>query len=438
MRKSYRFLTVMIVFAMVAALALSSRPAAAQDKVTIKWWHESTQAAQIAYWQGLADTYTKAHPNVTFDIQSLENEAYKAKLATAMQAGDPPDLFWSWGGGVLWAYAKAGLTRNIAPELTANKDEWKSSFAAAAALELYGQNGEYYGVPFDWGAVGVFYNKALFKKAGLDPEKPPATWTDFIAAVKALKAANITPISIGEKDKWPGHFFFGYLATREGGQDAFLKAYNQTGSFADAPFVKAFTDLKQLVDLNAFQEGFLAAAYGDQETVMGNGQAAMEVMGQWSPSTQKTNSSSGKGIGDDLGWFPFPAIEGGKGDPADVFGGGDGFAVGKNAPDAAVDFLKFLTSKENQIAGAAEGISITVPTTVKGTEETYSKDPILTSIVKARDGAKYFQLYYDQFLPPTVAGAVLDAVEGVMAGSSTPEDAAKAIQDVAKTELPLK
>jgi raffinose/stachyose/melibiose transport system substrate-binding protein len=437
MRKSYRFLTVMVVFAMVAALALTSRPASAQDKVTINWWHIQTQEKQIAYWQGIADAYTKAHPNVKIEITNLENEAFKAKLVTVMQAGTPPDLFQSWGGGVLWAYAKGGLVRNIAPELTANNSEWKNSFAAAAALELFGQNGEYYGVPWDWGAVGVFYNKALFKKAGLDPEKPPATWKDFVDAVKKLKAANITPISIGEKDKWPGHFFFGYLATREGGKDAFLKAYDQTGSFADEPFVKAFTDLKELVDLNAFQEGYLAAAYGDQETVFGNGQAAMEVMGQWSPGTQKANSSSGKGIGDDLGWFAFPAIEGGKGDPSDVFGGGDGFVVGKNAPDATVDFLKFLTSKENQIAGAGDP-GVTIPTTVKGTEETYSKDPILTSIVKARDGAKYFQLYYDQFLPPAVAGAVLDSVEAVMAGSSTPEEAAKAIQDVAKTELPLK
>jgi raffinose/stachyose/melibiose transport system substrate-binding protein len=435
MRKSFRFLTVVVVIAMVAALGLANRPASAQTAVVIHWWHESTTAPQVAYWQGLADAYTKLHPNVTFEITNLENEAYKAKLATVMQAGDPPDLFWSWGGGVLWNFASAGLTRNIAPELNANGGEWKNSFAATAALELYGQNGEYYGVPFDWGAVGMFYNKALFAKAKLDPNSPPKTWTDLITDVKALKAAGITPIAIGEKDKWPGHFWYGYLATREGGQSAFLAAYKRTGSFSDAPFVKAFADLKQLVDLNAFQDGFLAAAYGDAETVMGNGQAAMELMGQWSPSTQITNSANGKGIGADLGWFPFPVIEGGKGNPTDVFGGGDGFAVGKNAPDAAVDFLKFLTSSDNQIAGAAPAISITVPPTVKGTDSVIANDPILTAIVAARNGAPYFQLYYDQFLPPALAGTILDSAEAVFAGADTPEQAAQAIEDSAKTEL---
>ena len=103
---------------------------------------------------------------------------------------------------MLWQYADAGLIRNIAPEL---EGEWKDSFSAKAALELYGQDGEYYGVPWTWGAVGILYNKDLFPKAGLDPENPPATWTDFLAAVQTLKDAGITPIAIGEADKWPGH-----------------------------------------------------------------------------------------------------------------------------------------------------------------------------------------------------------------------------------------
>src|SRR6185369_3916593 len=204
MRKTSRLL-MLALLAMVVVVSFGA--VSAQDAVVIHWWHESTSDAQVGYWQGLADAYTKAHPNVTFEITNLENEAYKAKLTTVMQAGDPPDLFWSWGGGKLWQYADAGLTRNIAPELTANNNEWKDSFAAVSALELYGQKGEYYGVPFDWGAVGMFYNKALFTKAGLDPEKPPATWAELLDAVKALKAAGITPISIGEKDKWPGHFW---------------------------------------------------------------------------------------------------------------------------------------------------------------------------------------------------------------------------------------
>jgi raffinose/stachyose/melibiose transport system substrate-binding protein len=411
----------------IALVALSVGAATAQDAVTIQWWHISTQEDQVAYWQGLADAFTAENPNVTIEITILENNAFKERLVTVMQANDPPDLFQSWGGGVLWSFADAGLVRNIAPEL---EGEWQDSIAAQAALNLYGQNGEFYGVPWTWGAVGMFYNKALFEQAGLDPENPPATWTELLEAVQTLKDAGITPITLGEGEKWPGHFWWVYLAIRIGGEDAFLAAYNREGTFADEPFVQAGQRLEELIALEPFPEGFLGLGYGDQETIMGNGEAAMELMGQWSPSVQVGNSESGEGLGDDLGWFPFPVVEGGAGNPDDVLGGGDGFAVGANAPDETVAFLRFLTSEENQRAG-----TFFITPVVNGLEDTYEDNPITTAIIEARNNAPYFQLYYDQFLPPAVGEAVNDAVETLFAGVATAEEAAAAIEESASFEL---
>ena len=54
-----------------------------------------------------------------------------------------------------------------------------------------------------------------------------------------LKDAGITPITVGEGDKWPGHFYWVYLAIRIGGKAAFDAAYTREGSFADPPFVQA-------------------------------------------------------------------------------------------------------------------------------------------------------------------------------------------------------
>lgn len=411
-----------------AAADTSGETASSGEPVTIDWWHISTETDDTAAWQELADAYTAEHPNVTINITVLENEAFKSNLTTAMQAGDPPDLFQAWGGGVLWEYANAGLVRNIAPEL---EGEWKDSFAIPSAVELYGQNGEYYGVPWRWGAVGLYYNKDLFEQAGLDTETCPATWTDFLSTVETLKGADITPIALGEGDKWPGHFWWVYLAMRNGGEQAFLDAYNRTGSFADAPFVKAGADLQQLIAMDPYPDGYLGMSFGDESTVFGNGEAAMELMGHWGPGNAAFNSESGEGV-TNLGWCPFPAVEGGAGQPTDVLGGGDGFAVGVNAPDETVDFLRYLTSLESQtkiIEEADMG-----PGVVKGTEDLISSD-WLRQVVEARDGATYAQLYYDQFLPPAVGGTVNDAVEQLYAEAATPEEAAQMIEDVAATEL---
>lgn len=417
----------MFLVAIIGLMLVSTGALSAQDEVTITWWHIQTVEDQSAYWEQVVADYTATHPNVTVEITVLENQAFKDRLVTVMQAGDPPDLFQSWGGGVLWEFAEAGLVRNIAPEL---EGEWKDSFNAQAALELYGRDGEYYGVPWNWGAVGMFYNKALFEQAGLDPNAPPQTWDEFLAAVQALKDAGITPIALGESEKWPGHFWWVYLAMRLGGEEAFLKAYTREGSFSDEPFVQAGEYLQQLIDLEPFQDGFLGTGYSDQAGLVGDGLAAMELMGQWAPATQAAFSEQG-GIGEDLGWFPFPAIEGGAGQPTDVLGGGDGFAVGANAEDEVIDFLKYITSTEVQ-RGATE---IWIVPVVKGTEDLVEADPILAQIVAARDGATYSQLYYDQFLPPAVGQAVNDAVEALYAGEASPEDVAAMIEDSASFEL---
>lgn len=418
-----------IVLALMGVLlTLSVGVVASQDEVTIRWWHINTNENEAAYFQGLADAFVEENPHVNIEITILENEAFKSRLVTMMQANDPPDLFQSWGGGVLWTFAEAGLVRDISAEL---EGEWRDSFSAQAAVELYGLDGEYYGVPFTWGAVGLFYNRDLFEQAGLDPDNPPQTWDEFLEAIQTLKDAGITPIALGGRDKWPGHFWWVYLAIRLGGEETFLAAYNRDGSFTDEPFVKAGEYLKQLSDLEPFSSGFLGLNYNDQSALMGNGEAAMELMGQWAPAVQAGNSITGEGIGDALGWFTFPQIEEGLGNADDVLGGGDGFAVGANAPDETIEFLRFLTQAENQRAGA----EIWVVPVVEGTEDVFDDNPVLASVVEARNNASYFQLYYDQFLPPAVGAVVNDAVEALFAGVASPEDVAAMIEESASFEL---
>lgn len=413
---------------LMAVFGLSIASVSAQD-VTIDWWHINTNQPEADFYEALAAEFSEANPGVNIEITVLENEAFKSRLTTVMQAGDPPDLFQSWGGGVLWQFAEAGLTRNIAPELDADDGAWRNSFSAQSALGLFGQGEETYGVPITWGTVGFFYNKDLFEQAGLDPEAPPATWDEFLSAVGTLQEAGITPIALGERDKWPGHFYWVYLAIRLGGEDAFLAAYDRSGSFADEPFVQAGEYLKTLVDTGAFGEGFLGLGYSDQQALMANEEAAMELMGQWAPSTYTAIVEGG--LEGKLGWFPFPAIPEGAGNANDVLGGGDGFAVGMNAPDEAVAFLEYITSAENQ-ARAAE---IWILPTVGEAESVVTDDPVLADIVTARNEAAYFQLYYDQFLPPALGGEVNDAVEALFAGSASPEETAARIEDMASFEL---
>ena len=414
-----------------AATEAPAQPAATEapaDKVTIRWWHISTAAEHKALWQKFADEYMAAHPNVNVEITVLENEAFKTKLTTVMQSGEPPDIFQSWGGGVMNEYANAGLLKDITPDLDADGGAWRNTFAPGA-LGVYAYKDKNYGVPWDMGMIGFWYNKELFAKAGIDA--PPTTWTELLEDVKKLKAAGITPIALGEGDKWPGMHMWAYLVTRLGGKANFEGALLRTGSFTDAPFIDAGKKLQDLIALEPFQDGFLGATYGDEATAMGNGKAAMELMGQWAPAVEKDNSEDKQGIGDNLGWFPFPMVEGGKGDPNDAVGGGNGFAIGKDAPPEAIDFVKYLTTADAQKQLAEINVAIPV---VKG-GEAGMKDPLMITLQKSLASAKYFQLYYDQALPPAMGSVINDSTQGIFAGTLSPEEAAQAIEDSAAQEL---
>jgi raffinose/stachyose/melibiose transport system substrate-binding protein len=408
------FLFVMCVFAVIAFVGC----APAKKQATISFWHLDVQDEQKAIWQKMADGFMKKNPNVKIEITVLENEAFKQKIATVMQSGNPPDIFRSWGGGVMNEYAKAGLLKDITKEIAGT--EWGNSIAPGA-LGVYSYQGKNYGVPYQMGAVGIWYNKAIFDKVGI---KPFETWDDLIDGVKKIKAAGITPIALGGADKWPGHYWWCYLATRVGGKEAFDNAYSRKGSFADPSFVKAGELLKQLVDLNPFQKGFLGANYNDEASLVGNGKAAMELMGQWAPNTQAANTTDKKGLGDNLGFMAFPTVKGGAGKLSDAMGGGDGLAFGKNAPQEAIEFVKYIMTLEN----FSQLINTVIYTpTVKGAEK-YVTDKNMLNVIDLVAKADYYQLYYDQYLPPAVGEAVKDATQGIFAGTSTPLDAAKMIE----------
>src|SRR6266540_2244811 len=148
---------------------------------TIDWWHISNTDPMLSVWAQLAKDYEAAHPGVKINITPLENEAFKAKLTTVTQAGNPPSIFHSWGGGVLKQQVDAGLVK----EFPADSKSWLSD-VSPNGVKLYQVGGKQYGVPFDLGGVGFWYNKELFEKAKITAN--PTTWAEFLEVVKKLKA----------------------------------------------------------------------------------------------------------------------------------------------------------------------------------------------------------------------------------------------------------
>ncbi|WP_327431038.1 extracellular solute-binding protein [Streptomyces sp. NBC_01236] len=399
----------------------SSGSGNSSGKTTIEWWNITTTQPAKKLWAQRAKEFEAAHPDVKIKVVTLENEAYKSKMTAQIASGKLPDIFHTWGGGVLKQQLDAGLVEDLT-----GKTPWTADYVPAATA-AYKFDDKTYAIPFDIGAVGFWYNKALFKKAGITT--PPTTWSGYLDAVKALKSAGITPIALAGKEKWPGMYYWAYLAMRVAGLDAMQKAADDA-DFTGDDFVKAGQHLKDLVALQPFQKGFLGGAYSDpngEAALMGNGKAAMELMGQWAPIVE---ADSGKGIGKDLGFFSFPAVEGGKGALTEVFGGGGGHALRKGAPQAALDFLKFFAEKEFAEKLIKETGLIPVSKATVGA----LTDPNLKAVSDALNKATGFQLYLDQAYAPAVGQEINDSVAALIAGSKSPEQVTRSVTQVAKSE----
>jgi raffinose/stachyose/melibiose transport system substrate-binding protein len=395
--------------------------AAAAEPVTIDWWHITTDKIGKPDFQAVADAYTAAHPNVKINITVLENEAFKTKLA-ATSPDAYPDLFQSWGGGIMAAQADAGLLKDIAADVAS----WKDTINPGA-MSIYSYKGAQYGIPWDMGMIGVWYNKALFQKAGITA--PPATWDEFLADVGKLKASGVAPFAIAGKDEWPSMHLWTYLVLRNGGGEALSQMIQSKNWNTDA-CIKAGEAVLALNKLDPYQPGYKSATYNDEAASVANGKAAMELMGQWAPAVQKDQSANKQGLGADLGWFPFPVVTGGTGAATDGVGGGNGIAVSKNAPPEAIDFLKFFSSVENGTKLNKDGIALS---TVVGTESAVT-DPNLQAVLAGRGAATFMQLYLDQATSGPMGTAINDATAALFLGKSDPAKVCQAITDAAAAQ----
>ena len=190
-------------------------------------------------------------------------------------------MFQSWGGGTLKEQVDAGLVQDISEDIS----PWIGDLNEAA-VGIYQIDGKQYGIPFNLGMVGFWYNKALFEKAGIDA--PPATWDEFLDgrrraegrrhhAARRRREGQVARACSG------GPTWRCAIA----GKDAMAQA-GEDGSFDSEGFVKAGEELKRLIDMEPFQEGLLAAPWdgaGGEAATIANGSAAMHLMGQWAPAT---------------------------------------------------------------------------------------------------------------------------------------------------------
>jgi raffinose/stachyose/melibiose transport system substrate-binding protein len=380
-----------------SSTSASSSPAAGSgssspSSVTLSWWNNANTQPLLGVFNNLIKQFEAANPNITVQNVPLQNELFKTKITPALRGNSPPDIFQQWGSGQQATQVQSGKLADI----SSNVSSWISALGTPATE--WQTNGKWYGVPYDLHVVGFWYNKTLFAQAGI--KSPPTTIPELEADDTALRAHGITPITVGSKDGWPDAFWWEYFAIRECSQATVTQAMSSVNLSASC-FAKATADLDSFLKTNPFETGFQGvpaqSVPNSSVGLLANGKAAMELQGDWDPAAG-AGLTSNKNFTNELGWFPFPAVPGGAGNPKAVLGGGDGYSCTTSAAEpACATFLQFLTSPAAQkaIVGAGAGLPAN-PAAAGDLTVPAEKDASA-----ANSAAPYIAEYFDTALPTT-------------------------------------
>jgi multiple sugar transport system substrate-binding protein len=327
----------MTLFKSLSGLALSVAlfsTAAFAGEITINSDH-SDPVPKKAMEELIAD-FQKANPDVTVKWNNFDHEGYKSAIRNFLTA-DAPDVVAWYAGNRMEPFVKAGLFEDVTDVWTANGlDEQLKSSAPSMTID-----GKKWGMPYTYYQWGIYYRKDIFAEQGITP---PKTWAELLAASEKLKAAGITPFTIGTKALWPTGGWFDYLNLRVNGYEFHMELTAGKVPYTD-PRVKAvFEKWGELVKADYFIANHAAIDWQDAVPQLVQGKAAMYLMGNFAVATFKEGGLKEEQIG----FLQFPEITPGipvaEEAPTDTFHIPSG---AKNKEDAR-KFLAYLASPAAQ------------------------------------------------------------------------------------------
>lgn len=290
----------------------------------------------------LADEYAKDHPGFKLNlITTPDRPSYLQKYETLATADQLPELFDT--DATPFTKKLIGQKKLVDVEDMLKDLGLYDKYRPQALDYQRFDDGSLYMMPFEFEMEFFFYNKALFKKAGVEV---PKTLDDFAALCGPLRKAGAIPIALDGQDGWPLERYVAYQPFRLGGPDYLNDLKKGDATFSDEPGAKSAEWLSDLGKNECFAEGFSSQGYTDARDQFTTGKAAIYQIGTWElPSLASTALPAG--VKDNIDYFTLPTTADSVTQADDytvVSGIGTGISS-KKYDDVVKDFLKFLLER---------------------------------------------------------------------------------------------
>ncbi len=366
--------------------------------ITLNMWCIATESDsnRHSYEAAIADLKA-AYPNITFEWEAIENEAYKTKIKAAVAADDMPDIFFTWSCAFLQDFVDAGRVWCLDDAYQAYKSELPESMLGNTTY-----NGKHYGVPLTMNIVGLFANMDLLVQVGYD--EIPGTYEDFLACCDALKSAGIIPFGCAGKETWCVTEYVEPIIEKSIGADAMNDIFRNGATWNNQDVADAVDKFQMLVNNGYFDPSGIALSNDEVKQNFMDGKYAFYMNGTWNCADF---SAQGKPANVKVG--EFPVINADKASLGMLIGGpSDTLAVaaGSEHPEVAAQYC-FELGKLICHYGYLDGCGLPAWTPYG---DTSSINPLTQSVAEICGNAKGYVLFGDTAMNADDARTYLDYV----------------------------
>ncbi len=373
-----------------------------------------TDPSAAVYSQNIVK-FMSENTNVTVkDASATSDQTWKAQVVNDFNSGSEADVTFFFTGSDAAKIVSSGQVVDLAT-IQKTYPDYAKNITSGALTQMKAGDGKTYAVPVRGYWEGIFCNKDLFDKYGL---QLPTTWDNLTKAITTFKANGIVPFAASLADV--PHYFIEHFILAAGGVDDHHVNPGTDASKIPASWSKGLSLFKTFGDMGAFPSNTASSKDTEIQQLFIDKKAAMRLDGSWFVGSVKDTANTTV--------VPFPAYTDSKKDPSDIISGfSSGFYISKKAWDdpskraAAVKFVELMTSNDSisafvNAAGGSPAASVQAGSDLS----TLAKAGIsMASAAKNVDDAT------DSRLSQACYTSLVNSMASVAAGKTTADQALK-------------
>jgi multiple sugar transport system substrate-binding protein len=378
------------------AAVLLATSAMAQQRTLVINTDTSDPAPKAAFEQLIRD-FEAANPDIKVQWNLFDHEGYKTAIRNFLTA-DPPDLANWYAGNRMAPFVNAGQFEDVSDVWAASglSDTLKS---AKASMTI---DGKQWGVPYTYYQWGMYYNKDVFAKFGVEV---PKTWDEFLAACAKFKEGGIDCTTTGTKALWPGAGWFDYMNLRTNGYEFHMDLTSGKIEWTDPRVRRTFEEWAKLIGPGYVTANHTGLDWQDAVPLLVQGKAATYLMGNFAVAPMKAAGMTNE----TLGFFPFPEITPGVPRAEDAPTDTVHIPAGAKNKEDARKFLAFLASADVQTK-----INATLGQLPVNNQSQVADDPFLRQGFEMLSNAHALAQFFDRDAPAEMAKAGMEGFQEFM------------------------